>query len=69
MSTELEKKPARPKKKVSQERLMLMFTLFFIGGVLLFTLVPEGEGPPVLRGILMSLYCMAVFWSMFRFAV
>lgn len=54
------------KRKLSQMRLMTMFTLFFVVGILLLVIFPEGS--PV-RGISMGLYSVAVFWAMFRFAV
>lgn len=59
------KSPAK-RKKFSQERLMIMFTLFFITGVLLLVVLPEGS--PV-RGIAMAVYSVAVFWAMFKFCM
>ncbi|HEY9744891.1 MAG TPA: hypothetical protein V6C99_01595 [Oculatellaceae cyanobacterium] len=56
------KKRARP----SQERLMVLFTLFFIIGILLLVFIPEDHPA---RGIAMSLYCLVVFWVMFRFGI
>jgi hypothetical protein len=58
--------PARKIRKMSQERVMVMFTLFFAVGILLLVIIPEGHGA---RGIVMSLYSVAVFWAMFRFGV
>ena len=58
-------KRAKP-KRMSQERVMIMFTLYFIGGILLLVIMPEGH--PV-RGIVMTIYSIAVFWSMFRFGI
>lgn len=64
---DLEKKQsAAPRKKFSQERLMIMFTLFFIAGIVLLVVIPEGS--PV-RGVTMTLYSVAVFWSMFKFCM
>jgi hypothetical protein len=58
-------KASKP-KKMSLERLMVMFTLFFIGGVLILVIVPEEHAA---RGIIMSVYSVAVFWAMFRFGI
>jgi hypothetical protein len=58
--------PPRKRRKVSQERVMIMFTLFFAIGILLLVLLPEGHGA---RGIAMSVYSIAVFWAMFRFGI
>jgi hypothetical protein len=69
MSTESGQVPAKntkKRKKASQERLMVMFTLFFIIGILLLVLIPEGNS---MRGVAMSLYSVAVFWAMFRFGI
>ncbi len=66
-SPKLENSKAAPKrKKFSQERLMIMFTLFFVSGILLLVILPEGS--PV-RGIAMTIYSLAVFWSMFKFCI
>ncbi len=66
-SPKLEKpKSAAPRKKFSQERLMIMFTLFFIAGILLLVVIPEGS--PV-RGVAMTLYSVSVFWAMFKFCM
>jgi hypothetical protein len=57
----------RPKRKgMSQERFMVMFTLFFIVGVLLLVLMPEGHAA---RGMTMGIYSIVVFWAMFRFGI
>lgn len=58
-------KASKP-KKMSLERLMIMFTLFFIGGVLVLVILPE-EHPA--RGIAMSIYSVVVFWAMFRYGI
>ncbi len=61
------KPKARPKRKgMSQERFMILFTLFFIAGVLLLIALPE-ENP--YRGIAMGIYSIVVFWAMFRFGM
>lgn len=60
-------KTQHPKKrKMSQERVMIMFTLFFALGILLLVILPEGHGA---RGIAMSVYSIVVFWAMFRFGI
>ncbi len=59
-------KPGSKRKRFSQERLMIMFTLFFIAGILLLVIFPEGS--PV-RGISMTIYSVAVFWAMFKFCI
>ncbi len=56
----------RGKKKMTQERFMVMFTLFFFVGVLLLTLIPEEHGA---RGMVMGIYSVVVFWFMFRFGI
>jgi hypothetical protein len=67
MSTESNQGRVPQKRaKVSQERLMTMFTLFFIVGILLLVLIPEGH---MMRGVTMGLYSVVVFWAMFRFGV
>lgn len=72
MSSESPKLENAPKanraksKRMSMERVMIMFTLYFIVGILLLVIMPEGN--PV-RGIAMSLYSVAVLWSMFRFGM
>lgn len=59
--------PSSPKRKpLSQERMMIMFTLFFIVGILLLVLVPEGH---FMRGIAMTIYSVVMFWAMFRFGM
>jgi hypothetical protein len=66
MSGESTQTPAKKRGKMSQERLMVMFTLFFILGILLLVIIPEGHA---VRGIAMALYSVAVFWVMFRFGI
>ena len=58
------KSSRKRRKPMSQERLMIMFTLFFIVGVLLLVIMPEGNA---VRGIAMTIYMVAVFWAMFQF--
>ena len=68
-SSKLENAPkgkrAKP-KKMSQERLMILFTLFFIVGILMLVVIPEEHAA---RGIAMSIYSIVVFWAMFRFGI
>jgi hypothetical protein len=59
-------KTSSKRKGMSQERFMVMFTLFFIVGVLLLVVLPEGHAA---RGIVMAVYSILVFWSMFRFGM
>ena len=53
----------KPKKKWSQEVAMLRLTLIFIGGVVLFTLIPE-EHP--LRPLTMPLIIGILVWGIFK---
>jgi hypothetical protein len=64
-TSKISKRVTKP-KRMSQERVMIMFTLYFIVGILLLVVMPEGN--PV-RGIAMTLYSVAVLWSMFRFGI
>ncbi len=54
------------RRKNSQERVMVMFTLFFALGIFLLVLIPEGHSA---RGMAMGVYSVLVFWSVFRFGV
>jgi 4-hydroxybenzoate polyprenyltransferase len=54
------------RRKLSQERVMVMFVLFFALGILLLVLLPEGHAA---RGLVMTIYSLAVFWTMFRFGI
>jgi len=59
-------KRVRSKRKgMSQERFMVMFTLFFFAGVLLLVVFPEGS---MARGISIGIYSVFVYWAMFRFS-
>jgi hypothetical protein len=58
-------KPAR-KRKMSMERVMVMFTLFFIIGIGLLVIFPEGH---VARAVVMPIYSIVVFWAVFRFGM
>jgi hypothetical protein len=60
------KKQVKKQSNSSVERLMVMFTLYFITGVLIMMFVPSGS--PV-KPIAMTLYSVAVFGSVFRFGV
>ena len=64
--TEIKAKTKTKRTGLSQERFMIMFTLFFIAGVLLLVLLPE-EDPR--RGWAMGIYSIVVFWAMFRFGL
>lgn len=74
MSAETEQLPSSPqsskpvgkRRKLSMERIMVLFALFFVGGIALLTAVPE-EHP--VRGLAMTAYTLLVFWAIFRFAV
>jgi hypothetical protein len=59
-------KPVAKRKKFSQERLMIMFTLFFVLGIVLLVIIPEGN--PV-RGVAMTIYSVSVIWAMFKFCI
>ncbi len=54
------------KRKMSMERVMVMFTLFFIAGIVLLVIFPEGHAA---RAVVMPIYSIAVFWAMFRFGM
>lgn len=60
------KKKSAKRKGMSQERFMVMFTLFFVLGVLLLVVFPEGS---VARGVSLTIYSVVVFWAMFRFGM
>ena len=61
-----EKPSSTKRKKMSQERVMILFTLVFVLGILLLVLTPEGHAA---RGIVMTVYTIAVFWGFFRFCI
>lgn len=54
------------RRKLSQERVMVMFVLFFALGILLLVLLPEGHAA---RGLVMTAYSLLVFWAMFRYGI
>lgn len=58
--------PASPPERRTngQMRLMLLLTVFFVAGVVLFTVFPE-ESP--IRVIIMPLYLTVLIWSLYRF--
>lgn len=60
------KKKAQKQSRFSVERLMMMFTFYFVTGVLIMVLVPSG-GP--VKPIAMTVYSLAVFASVFRFGL
>ena len=62
----IQPKTTKKRGKFSQERLMIMFTLFFVVGILLLVLIPEEHAA---RGPVMGLYSIVVFWAMFRFCI
>lgn len=53
-------KPPKPARIM--EKLMLLLTLFFFGGVAMYTFLPDG---PV-RGIGMGLFSTGIFCMMFK---
>lgn len=61
----------KTKKKHSVERLMILFTTFFILGVVILLVVPEGSDahPNPYFGVAMGVYSLLVFWSVFRFGM
>lgn len=64
MSEQLQANPnQKPKKKWSQEMAMVRLTLIFIGGVVLFTLIPE-EHP--LRPLSMPVFITVLVWGIFK---
>jgi hypothetical protein len=52
--------PQPRRKAVSQEKIMILMSLIFFGGVAAYTLLPEGY-----RGITMTLLSALTFWVMF----
>jgi 4-hydroxybenzoate polyprenyltransferase len=54
----------RSRRKMSQERVMLLFTLFFIVGIIILSFLPENNSA---RGAVMGVYSIAVFWAYFKF--
>jgi hypothetical protein len=72
MSTESSSRPpaasdptARKRPQRRQETAMLILGIGFFLGIALFILLPEGAP----RGIGLSLYSAAIFWSLFRFGL
>jgi hypothetical protein len=61
-SAPLSSAPAPKGKKLSQERIMVMLSVVFFGGVLLFTITPEGP----IRGLLTGFYSLGVMWWMLK---
>lgn len=53
------------RKKGMQERFMLVLTLAFFVGVILYSVLPEG----VVRGVAMGLFSCLVYWSIFKYAM
>ncbi len=68
MSSELPTPPSAPPARkprrpgVSQEKIMVLFTLFFIAGILLYAVVPEGPG----RGIGITAISLGVVWALYK---
>jgi len=58
-------KAKRSRKKMSQERVMVLFTLFFGVGIVILSFLPEDSS---LRGIVMGCYSILVFWAYFKFS-
>jgi hypothetical protein len=65
-SAKIQSKASPKKHKMSQERVMVMFTLFFTLGILLLVVMPEGHSA---RDISLGIYSIVVFWAMFRFCM
>jgi 4-hydroxybenzoate polyprenyltransferase len=59
-----QKSPPRLRRKMSQERVMVLFTLFFGIGILLLSVLPENNSA---RGLVMAVYSISVFWAYFKF--
>ncbi|HEY9686451.1 MAG TPA: hypothetical protein V6C52_05710 [Coleofasciculaceae cyanobacterium] len=71
MNAEAENLPApqtnpRTRPKISMERVMVLFTIIFVVGIVMLVLFPE-EHPA--RGLAMTVYSVLVFWVVFRFGV
>jgi 4-hydroxybenzoate polyprenyltransferase len=72
MTAEAENLPAappkstRPRRKISLERVMVLFTIIFVVGIVMLVLFPE-EHPA--RGLAMAAYSLLVFWVVFRFGI
>ena len=54
-----------PKKKHVQEKIMVMLTVIFVGGVVLYAVLPEG---PV-RSMSICLFALLMTYLLFRFGV
>ena len=60
-------KPARARRrKMSMERVMVLFTAFFTLGIVLLVIFPEGHSG---RALVMTFYSLLVFWAIFRFGI
>lgn len=59
-------KVLKKRRRISQEKGMLLLAGFFFLGVLLLSMIPE-ETP--LRAIVMPLYSMAVMYSLYKWCV
>jgi hypothetical protein len=58
-------KAKRSRKKMSQERVMVLFTLFFGVGITILSFLPENSS---IRGMVMACYSILVFWAYFKFS-
>ncbi len=66
MSSTPSQTPPTRKRKMSQEKFMLVLTALFTGGVLLFTIFPE-DTP--LRPVLMPLFLGLLTWAIYKWAI
>lgn len=58
-------RPAVPRKKRTQEKVMAILTLFFIGGVVLYSVLPEG---PV-RGSSIGAFSLLMTYMLYRLGI
>jgi hypothetical protein len=57
-------KPHKRRRKMSQERVMVLFTMFFGVGIVILSFLPENNS---MRGLVMGFYSISVFWAYFKF--
>ena len=55
------KPPAKPRKKITVEKIMMLFTLLFVSGILLYSVL---DGP--VRGIAVGLIACAVAYVLLK---
>lgn len=66
MTTPTQTPQTRKSKKMTQERFMILLTLVFVIGWVLFTIIPE-DTP--MRGVVTPLVLGVVVWAMYKWGV